>query len=264
MKKLFLSIDVEEWFRAENIREYLSEGEKRAHSSAYALDLILDLLERTNSRATLFVVSQDIPAYRNQLKRALKLGCELASHTHDHTLLTTLNYEKTHQQLYLSKQIIEQQFSCEVKGFRSPCFSVNRHLDKILTDTGYLYSSNNIEASMHDRYGGTKFKTGNITDIEIPHATFANFKYPITGGGWFRLFPLKMQLRALERSTENNVFYCHPWDFDIDQPSCRKIPPLKRFRHAVGTSKALGKLEGLIRQFDCNATLGELFNEQYN
>lgn len=264
MKRLFLSIDVEEWFRAENIREYLSEDQKILHSSAYALDLVLDILERTNSRATLFVVSQDIQGYRDQLNRALKLGCELASHTHDHTLLTDLNYQQTHKQLYLSKQIIEQEFSCEVKGFRSPCFSMNRHLDEVLADTGYQYSSNNIQASVHDRYGDNEIKTGNIQDFEIPHATIANFKYPITGGGWFRLFPLNMQLRALKKSTGNNVFYCHPWDFDVKQPIERNIPFMKRFRHSVGTSKALNKLEGLIQKFYCNLTLGDLFYEQSN
>ena len=114
---------------------------------------------------------------------------------------------------------------------------------------------------MHDRYGGSKFKTGNITDIKIPHATFANFKYPITGGGWFRLFPLKMQLRALERSKENNVFYCHPWDFDIDQPAVKNSAT-----EAIQAQEHLKarQLEGLIQQFNCNATLGELFNEQYS
>ena len=52
---------------------------------------ILDTLETYNARATFFIVGKNIDAHKDTLRRALDLGCELASHTWSHTSLTSMS-----------------------------------------------------------------------------------------------------------------------------------------------------------------------------
>ena len=262
MKKLYLSIDVEEWFRAENIREYVADVQHK-HTSAKAFDAVLDILEEANARATLFIVADDIPRYQQQLLRAKKLDFEFASHTVNHKLMSQLDYAETYEQVTISKQVIEQKFSKKVTGFRSPCFSTNKHLGEALSYAGYSYSSNGIQATIHDRYRNNIVERQRIHDFGLPVSRIAGLKLPSTGGGWFRLFPLGFQIKELEKTTQENIFYCHPWDFDTNQPMMEKVPPIARFRHKVGAQGALNKLRKLVRRFDCRGTLEELYNEKY-
>ena len=50
-----------------------------------ASDDILDVLEKYNARATFFMVGQNAKDHPKNLKRKVKLGCELGNHTFDHT-----------------------------------------------------------------------------------------------------------------------------------------------------------------------------------
>ena len=49
-----------------------------------ASDKILDVLEKYNARATFFMVGQNVKDHPKNLKRKVKLGCELANHTWNH------------------------------------------------------------------------------------------------------------------------------------------------------------------------------------
>jgi hypothetical protein len=84
---------------------------------------------------------------------------------------------------------------------------------------------------------------------------------PVSGGGYFRLFPYglfrRMVLRYLER-TGLYIFYMHPWEVDPDQPRTRLRNPGHRFRHYYGLSGTLGKLEKLIDLPGEKKRLGQL------
>lgn len=49
-----------------------------------ASDKILDVLEKYNARATFFMVGTNAKAHSDNLKRKIKLGCELGNHTYNH------------------------------------------------------------------------------------------------------------------------------------------------------------------------------------
>lgn len=49
-----------------------------------ASDKILDVLEKYNARATFFMVGTNAKAHPENLKRKIKLGCELGNHTYNH------------------------------------------------------------------------------------------------------------------------------------------------------------------------------------
>ena len=56
------------------------DGPGYNHSS----DKILDVLEKYNARATFFMVGKNAKDHPENIKRKVKLGCELANHTWDH------------------------------------------------------------------------------------------------------------------------------------------------------------------------------------
>lgn len=52
---------------------------------------ILDVLEANDARATFFMVGNRMGSYQNTVRHMVELGCEPASHTWDHTYLTSLS-----------------------------------------------------------------------------------------------------------------------------------------------------------------------------
>lgn len=49
---------------------------------------ILNVLEKYDARATFFVVGSRVDSYKNQIKRAHNLNCEIGNHTYNHATLT--------------------------------------------------------------------------------------------------------------------------------------------------------------------------------
>lgn len=72
---------------------------------------ILDTLEENNSVATFFVVGNRLEGnqeYQNSLKRAYDLGCEIGSHTYNHTYLTNMSAESRAEELSQTDNLVKQ------------------------------------------------------------------------------------------------------------------------------------------------------------
>ncbi len=61
-------------------------------------DELLDCLEQNNAHATFFMLGQNVSAYPDAPKRMLELGCEIGSHSWDHTQLTTIDIDSVAKQ----------------------------------------------------------------------------------------------------------------------------------------------------------------------
>ena len=59
--------------------------------SKSATTRILDVLEKYDARATFFVVGSRVDSYKNQIKRAYNLNCEIGNHSYNHKTLTSLS-----------------------------------------------------------------------------------------------------------------------------------------------------------------------------
>lgn len=178
------------------------------------------------------------------MRRALESGHEIASHSMNHRLMNNLSLTETEREVKDSLSIIKGELGVSARGFRSPCFSSNQYLEKILLENGILYTSNGITASLHDRYG-SPINNYEIIDIPIPHFSIFFLQFPITGGGWFRLFPVWWQLLLLQKK-DNFMFYCHPWDFDVNQPILKNVPFFKKLRHNIKVTKSEIKIKKFL------------------
>ena len=54
---------------------------------------LLDCLEENNAHATFFMLGQNVSVYPDAPKRMLEIGCEIGSHSWDHTQLTTIDLD---------------------------------------------------------------------------------------------------------------------------------------------------------------------------
>jgi polysaccharide deacetylase family protein (PEP-CTERM system associated) len=129
----------------------------------------------------------------------------------------------------------------------------------ILVEEGFAYDSS-IVPIRHDRYGMPhanplchRLLTSAGPLWEIPPSTvvIGGMRFPIAGGGYFRLFPYRLSRRLLKRVERQGVplvMYLHPWELDPAQPRIQSSR-LSRFRHYVNLAKTEKRLTQLLQDF---------------
>lgn len=92
-----------------------------------------------------------------------------------------------------------------------------------------------------------------ILEFPISTARILGQNLPISGGGYFRLFPYILVEKGLRRINEEEnkpfIFYIHPWELDIDQPRFNNGSRLSKFRHYVNLRKTEKKFTNLLMSF---------------
>ena len=98
--------------------------------------------------------------------------------------------------------------------------------------------------------------------VEFPLSTvkIINYKLPIAGGGYFRLYPYwlsRLGLSRINNLQKQFIFYLHPWEIDPEQP---KISAgwFSRFRHYNNLDKCEDRLKHLMKDFKFGTTLDVL------
>jgi polysaccharide deacetylase family protein (PEP-CTERM system associated) len=91
--------------------------------------------------------------------------------------------------------------------------------------------------------------------IEFPISTvrYLGQNFPISGGGYFRLFPYSLIRIGLKRINEKEkkpfIFYLHPWEIDPEQPRVYGVSSRSNFRHYVNLDKTQSKFKKLLSDF---------------
>lgn len=259
-KNIYLTFDVEDWFQVENLRSlYPPETwEKQKLNVEDSTDIILNLLDKHNVKATFFILGWIAERKPDLVKKIHNKGHEIASHGYGHLLNYNLSKKELEEDLKKSKFIIEDLIGEEVVGYRAPSFSISDELLDILYNLGYKYDSSYNAFSIHDRYGKIELENENnqpflhksgILEFPLPLVEVFKKKVPISGGGYFRLFPSFIFNNLVKKYMKNHkdyVFYVHPWEFDINQPKLKNIKLSYRFRHYIGIKKSREKLEKFI------------------
>jgi len=225
--------------------------------------ILLDVLEAYDVKATFFVlgwVGEHHPGLVRDIHRA---GHEVACHGYNHRLIYQLTPDQFREDARKAKGILEDLIGSKVAGYRAASYSIIQEtlwaLD-VLIEEGFLYDSS-IFPIHHDRYGipGSDRFPHRIARPggslwEFPPSTYRIFNQniPIAGGGYLRLFPLRMTTAAMNRINEREkkpvIVYLHPWEIDVAQPRLNGRW-LSRARHYVNLSSTLPKLETFLTEF---------------
>jgi polysaccharide deacetylase family protein (PEP-CTERM system associated) len=261
-----LTVDVEDYFHvaafAPNIhRDSWTARESRVVGNTGKL---LAIFDRHEVSATFFVLGWVAQRHPQLVKAIAARGHEIACHGFSHRLVYEQTPEEFHEETRLAKNLIEDITGTAVRGYRAASYSIVREslwaLD-ILVELGFAYDSS-IFPVHHDRYGIAdaeriphRLSTPNgnsIVEWPLSTAKILGCNLPVSGGGYFRLFPYWLTRWGLtsinRRERRPFVFYLHPWEIDPAQPRIA-ASWLSRFRHYNNLEKCEERLRRLLRDF---------------
>lgn len=271
-----LTIDVEEYFQVEAFANEVSKDDWQSMTSRieYQTKLILDLLAKTQSKATFFILGWVAQKYPDLVKEIATRGHEIASHGMMHTHISKQTQSQFAEDITQAKLLLEDIIGAQVDGYRAPSFSISVDNDwahDAIAQAGYKYSSS-IYPVKHDIYGAPEceiepfYLPNGLLEIPVSVGKVKGKNVPIAGGGYYRLMPYMLFKLLLKSLQQNNhyMFYTHPWEFDPEQPRI-KSNWKSEFRHYVNQNKMLSKLEKLVseRSIRWDTVTNNYLNKEY-
>ncbi|MFP4458368.1 MAG: polysaccharide deacetylase family protein [Candidatus Zixiibacteriota bacterium] len=253
-----LSFDIEEWYHANyNGYDYknLQHAEKRLD---YLVPEILELLHKSGSRATFFVLGEIAKISPHIVKMIDRAGFPIGSHGMTHRLFHKLSNDEIESELKESKARIENIIGKRIKGFRAPCFAIDIARYDVLIDQlqnlFYDYDSSIVPVKYlgggHRNYPAKPFKIKNI--VEFPLGFWAKGGYGfVLSGGHFRFLPLRMIEAFIKKQIQKEIpvtLYLHPKDIDRNNPRL-PLSFLYNIVHMFGVKKSKKKLEKMLSEY---------------
>lgn len=274
-----LTFDVEEWFHLLDFDATRTEAEwgkyeVRIHEN---VDRILDILDRTNTKATFFIIGWVAKTYPEVVKK-IAAKYQIGTHTMNHQLVWQQTPEQFSEDVDSSIKLLQDITGQPIECFRAPGFSIRESEPwafDILSELGIKYDCSVFPA--HHAHGGMA-SYGEAVPSLIRHNGVEMKEFPVTtkemmgkpiifsGGGYFRLVPYwllhKWSCEAAERQVTPVMInedmlrkagyllsYIHPRDLDGGQPMLEGLPLARKFKSYVGLKQAPEKLRKYLKDF---------------
>ena len=263
--KNYLTIDVEDYFHVsvfENKIKFDDWGNFESRVVDNSRKLLEILSNEGDAKGTFFILGWVAEKHPELVKEIDANGHEIACHSYRHRLIYNISPDEFRSDLIKSKNILEDITGKKVVGYRAPSYSIIKKSFwalEILEELGFEYDSS-IFPITHDIYGisgAPRFKyklpENNLVEYPISTTNFLGIKVPVSGGGYFRLFPYwftKMSLTKINiKENQPFVFYIHPWEIDQDQPKVNGVDVFSRFRQYNNLKKTVGRFKRLLKDF---------------
>ena len=252
------SMDIEDWIHI----DYFDRNRcDLSHTMLNGLDRYVELIDELGIPSTFFCLGELAETLKERLREIHHRGWEIGSHTYSHRRPLLLSLQEVEEELYRSKETLEQVFGGPVEGFRAPCFSFDRDRLELLPQMGYSYDASRILFELNSRYGTMNmdgfrqlskniFERNGFFEFQMSTQRFLRQEFPVSGGGYLRMFPWVFMKILLKRFIANNelyTLYIHPYEL-----SDRGAPPfpagtgfLKKVRFSLGRRSVVDKISKL-------------------
>lgn len=249
-----LTFDVEEWFHlldndSTNTEKQWNNYPPRIYEN---MDRIFDILEKTNTRATFFIIGWIAKKYPDIVRRIAD-KYEIGSHTMNHQLIWKQGKESFQKDLQTSLKLLEDITGKPVKYFRAPGFSIRQTEPwafEVLSENGIEIDCS-VFPAIH-AHGGMpaysqaipsiiKYNGCLIREFPISIKKIAGKNIVFSGGGYFRLFPYSL-IKKWSREQSYIMSYIHPRDLDENQPMIQDLSLSRKFKSYIGIKNAKTKL----------------------
>ena len=255
------TVDLEDWFHA----NYHGSPEKAVVSTVESnTSVLLDLLDRHETKATFFCLGQIAVSHPSLIKRIGAAGHEVASHGQNHQLVYQQTPAEFREDVLECKQRLEEITGRAVLGYRAPSWSITAEslwaLD-VLESLGFAYDSSifPMKTFLYGIQGAPRFPYRPSTPgassrlVEIPPSTVAFLGKTMGFGGGFylRSLPLFIQImfsRSLNNSGRPFLIYIHPREIDPQQPRL-KLTFKEHLIHYWGIRHTFRKLDNFLSNF---------------
>ena len=269
-----MTVDVEDWYMTSGLNVPPEQWDRFEDRVVANTERVLDLLARTGTKATFFVLGCVAERHPRLIERIAADGHELGTHGYNHRLLTTMHPEEIVNEILSTKKLIEQISGHSVKMFRAPSWSLTPSMYGVLSalDREGFSCDSSMQpfrtplsgivdapvAPFHPVVGGKR-----LSLVEFPSTVVELFgmRLPFAGGLYLRALPYPFIRAALRRvnRTRPGMVYIHPWELDPDHPRM-KVPPNIRFAQYYRLESCAEKLERLLREFSFG-TIGTVIGE---
>ena len=208
--------------------EYDESSQWQVRHFAERTEALFDSLEERGVQGTVFVVGELGESHPTLVKSIVARGHEIALHGWTHSPLTTLHPPGLAADLARGRALLQDLTGQEVAGFRAPMFSLVRASAwavDVVRDAGFSYSSS-VMPGRHPLFGFPEcpdrpFRWSNgLVELPCPVLRVPPFAIGFLGGVYLRVLPEVVTRRAVERRGSGSILwtYCHPYDFDADEP----------------------------------------------
>ena len=131
-------------------------------------DELLDCLEENNAHATFFMLGQNVDQYPDAPKRMLELGCEIGSHSWDHTQLTTIDIDAVAKQFSDTDNALIQACGQAATVARAPYGDGNSDIYNTVNKPFFMWSLDTEDWKLLDADGDyNAVMNGDLTDGSI-------------------------------------------------------------------------------------------------
>jgi polysaccharide deacetylase family protein (PEP-CTERM system associated) len=237
-----LTFDVEDWHQ---LIEWRLTGSMPASCSPHVVPQtadILDTLGRLGVKGTFFVLAAIARQYPRLVRRIHEEGHEVASHGWSHFRVYTQTRAEFGRETRDARSLLEDTIGSHVRGYRAAEFSItsaSRWALDVLAELGFEYDSS-IFPIRGARYGMphaplepflVRTDAGMITEVPMTALDWAGRRWPVGGGGYFRLLPYSLTRRAIERVNRAGrpaVTYFHSYEFSTRRLTL-DLPPWQQY-----------------------------------
>lgn len=226
------------------------------------LDEYMTILDRHGIKCTLFTVGDLADQISDRLKPHIENGHALALHSYTHVAPMTEPLERFREGTRRAKARMKELFGIDVKGFRAPCFSIDKARLKVLKELGFSYDSSHLDyrPARHtveldlqnfQRINEDVFRDGDFYEFGLSKEKVFGKPFPISGGGYVRLSNwgfIKTLISNYIRKHDYYVFYLHPFELTRQKvPFLKGLKSYDKFylRKNVGTYR--NRVEKIIR-----------------
>ncbi|MBN1588206.1 MAG: polysaccharide deacetylase family protein [Pirellulales bacterium] len=256
-----ISFDIEDWFHIVEIKasedpatwpSFESIVQKRTRQ-------ILDILSEANVRATFFILGWVAEKYPDSVRMIAERGHEIGTHSFWHRKVYELTPDVFRKDLARSIDAIQNACGAKVYGFRAPSFSITPGTEwafDVIREVGLVYDASLFPARR--AHGGYPCQLGphllqwgegnTLPELPMSVMDLGRFRFCFSGGGYFRLLPLRLIERGIRRELKEDrptVIYLHPRDFATDCP-VMPMPLYRRFKCYIGQKTTASKLRKLL------------------
>jgi polysaccharide deacetylase family protein (PEP-CTERM system associated) len=267
-----LTIDLEDWRQLAH-RKITGQFIRPTADVVTETDFLLELLARAGVRATFFVLGNVAEAYPGLICRIDAACHEIASHGLTHTLVYRQSIAEFRAETRRAKALLEDTIGRPVVGYRAAEFSITIRswsALQVLAEEGFRYDSSVFPIAGR-RYGvgsaplgpHTVTTSGGARIVEFPPTAvvWCGRRWPIAGGGYFRVLPYAVTRAALRRVNAEErpgVVYLHPYEFAPDRltvpvrsRTVRRLMVYLRYGilHNLGRQRIRERFERLLADF---------------
>lgn len=128
---------------------------------------IVTCLKKNDSRATFFVLGCNINSYKSAVKNADKIGCEIANHSYDHTILTRLSAEQVKKQMKDTDAKVKKITGSNTTLMRCPGGGVNKTVQGAVGKPIILWSIDTLDWKTRNTDKTISAVMNNVKDGDI-------------------------------------------------------------------------------------------------